>query len=226
MHRRALLGSVAAAGAVGAAGCLGSLADAGSGGTRDYEECNAPYVEYDDLPADLAAEVDAAFAEGAYVTDEMPLYERAVGDGTPLWKDDTPYEHYVERDGDARRLAFEEQTAYDSPRDLEIENRSGERILASATITDENGERVLDVTGIEVDPDDRERLEGVQRFGTYEVDVELEDGRRETETWELTPPKSGGVDALVVSIAADGISIAELEWAYDFRSCRRVWNGS
>ena len=222
-NRRALLGSIAA---VGVAGCLSAVPGAESDAGRDYEECTAPYVEYDDLPTDLAAEVDAAFAEGAYVTDETPLYEQAVGDGTPLWRTDTPYEHRVERDGDTRRLTFEEQTAYDSPRDLKIENPTDDRIAVSATITDEDGERVLDVTGIEVAPDDNERLEAVSQFGTYEVDVELEDGRRETKTWTLTPPKGGGVDALVVSIAADGISIAELEWAYDFRSCRRVWNGS
>lgn len=189
-----------------------------------YEECNAPYVRDDELPDDLAAEVDAAFDEGEYVTDDL-LYGQAVGDGTPLWRNDEPYEHRIEVDGEKRRLSFDRITAYDSPLDLELGNETDEPVSVSATITDEDGEVVLDVADRTVEADDRERLETVSEFGTYEVKVELGDGRSATSTWEVFPPRSEGLDGVIVSISDDGVAIEPLVWAYEFVPCSMVWDG-
>ncbi|RQG95120.1 hypothetical protein [Natrarchaeobius chitinivorans] len=248
MRRRALLGAI---GTAGFSGCLdggtseretrssdsttdesgsddGSQTDGDAEsdddprtGERTYDECNAPYVTHDQLPDEIAAEVDVAFDDGEYVTDGELLYEQAIGDGTPLWKD-RPYDHRVETDGETRRLSFEAQTEYASPRTLELWNDTDESVTATVTITDEDDEAVVDTT-FAVEGDERERVDAASRFGTYDVEIELEDGRRETDTWELFAPKSEGVDGLTVGITADEISIEPLIWAYDFEPCPMQW---
>ena len=234
MHRRVLLGSITV-GVAAVSGCLDDdTGEAGTGSSEtaddetteaaasEYEECHAPFVDYDELPDEIAAEVDAAFDDGEYVTNDDILYEQAVGDGTPLWTDETPYEHRVETDGETRRLSFEEQSAYSSPRDLEIWNDTAEPRSVVATVTDEDGELVVDAA-LTVEANDRKRVEAASRFGTYDVVIELDDGRTETWTWDLFAPRVEVVDALTVTITDDELWIEPLISSYDFESCAMQW---
>lgn len=228
MNRRALLGTIATTGITGVAGCLSdTFSETGSrdGEETGYDECTAPYVEYDHLPDEIAAEVDIAFEDGTYVTDGVLLYEQAVSDGTPLWRGGAPYYHWVERDGDTRRLSFDRQTEYSSPRDLEITNDTAEPISVTAIVTDENGERVVDEQ-LDIDPGGRVRREAASRFGTYDVVIELEDGRRETASWDLSAPKVEVVEALLVSITEEELSIRPLVASYDYEPCPMQWGAS
>lgn len=183
MNRRTLLATVGVTTA-GLAGCLGSVS-----GEQKYEECDAPFVLYGYLPDDVATEVDSAFENGGYETDDELLYAQAVSDDTPLGKDDTLYEHQVEPDGDAPRLSFEEWTAYSSPVELTVRNDTDDAVELSVAVTDDNGTVVLAEDAVTVDPDGGSRSFPVaSAFGEYDIDIEFENGRRETETWYVGPP--------------------------------------
>ncbi|MFC4439265.1 MULTISPECIES: hypothetical protein [Natrialbaceae] len=230
-NRRTLLASAAASAVAG--GCLDTVSresgspEAGSDDDNvEYAECVAPFVDYDELPDDLAAEVDAAFEDGAYETDGGLPYDQAVNDSTPLWKDGDSYEHEVERDGERHRLSFERQTAFSSPRDVSISNDTDESITVTVTVADgTEGELLVDEVA-PVEPDDRERLSTVKAFGDYDVEIELEDGRRETKSWEVSPPRHEVADGLFVRITDDEISISPEIMVYDYEPCSSQWTRS
>lgn len=239
MNRRTLLGAVATA-SVAVAGCLDesdpgleSNGDDGAGSddgspdgdesTDGYVECSAPFVDYDDLPDEIAAEVDVAFESGAYETDETPLYDRAVSEGTPLWTDGAPHDHDVERDGDEWRLSFERRTAYDSRRELYLSNDTDETVSVTVTITDGEDDPVVDGKQYTLDPDDEKHVPAVAAFGEYDVTIELGDGRERTDAWEVAPPRVEIVEGLGVSIGADELSVAPLITSYDYISCPMQW---
>ncbi|MDG5758613.1 hypothetical protein QA600_04590 [Natronococcus sp. A-GB1] len=186
----------------------------------EYAECNAPFVDYDEVPDYLAAEVDPAFEDGAYETDGELRYRRAVGDGVPLWKNDGPHDH----EGKTRRLSFERRTAFASPRDVTVRNETDETIAATVTVTDGGDGELLLEEGTTVAPDDWQDVPTVDAFGTYDVAIELEDGRRETKSWEVPAPKVEVMDGVTVSITDDKISMSPLVSSYDYERCSSQWD--
>lgn len=238
MNRRTLLAAVATAGAT-IAGCLDDASndDSSPGGnaedtddssngdesTREYVECTAPFVDYDELPDELAAEVDAAFDDGAYETDGRPLYDRAVSQGTPLWTDGAPHDHEVEQDGDDWQLSFDRRTSYESKRTLSLINEVTESVSVTVTIIDEDGNPVVNAKSYEVGPDDREHVPAVAAFGEYEVTVEVDGERENSYTWEVAAPRVEIVEGLEIWIDEDDVSIDPLISVYDYVPCPMQW---
>ena len=214
----------------GIAGCLGEVSsDASTEPTsNEWEsgECDAPYVEYDELPAEIATEVDVAFEDGSYETDGSLLYDAAISADTPLWKDGTPYRHRIEQGDETVQLVFEELTSYSSPEDLELRNTTDDSVEVAVTVTDETDETVLETDEITVEPDDPHVLAVTGEFGTYNVEVTVGDGRRETDTWRITPSKTGREQRLIVTIATNEISFGggTPQMSLDYEPCSVQWD--
>lgn len=231
MQRRTLLTTLGTGG-VSFAGCLGDMSvenresptETPDNAGTEYTECKAPYIDYTDLPEELAAEVDGAFEDGVYVTNEEPLFPQAVSDGTPLWKDDVPYEQEVERDGESYRLSFAEQTAFSSPRRIYLSTDTDDELSAALVVTDEIGDKIVEEDDLTLVPGEKEQIQGPREFGEYEVVLEVEDDRRETEDWELDPHRTETIEGLVVSIDGKDISIKPLVSVVDFDPCPSQWD--
>lgn len=215
MNRRECL---AALGTVSAAltGCSSPF-----GGSRGYEECDAPFVLYDSLPRDVRSEVDSAFDDGTYETDGDLLYDEAVSDDTPLGRAGTLYGHRVDRDGDVRRLSFEEWAAYPSPVELAVRNDAAETVHASVRVTDEGGATVFEKGGVALEPDGGSRRFPVTaEFGEYEFEVATETGRRAVETWRIGPTSVTGRNyAGTARVSENGIEFDQTSVEYDRPVC-------
>lgn len=238
MNRRTLLAAAVATTAL--AGCLDATSEtdgAPSAASEDddpeptdrtepegdeYTECSAPFVEYDELPEALRVEVDAALDDGSYEADDL-LYDRAVSDHTPLWTGSELYDHEVTRTGETLRLEFERRTEFESPRDVTVSNETDDARSVTVTVSDGNGNRYVDET-ISIAPTERKQLSGVTAFGEYEVDVELDDGRRETASWEVPPPHGIVVEGVTVSITDEKLAVRTNALAYDYVPCSSQWS--
>lgn len=243
MNRRALLAALGAS-TLPLAGCLGDGPEEtasngepdgddqdGTAETEDddeldveeYEECTAPYVNYEDLPEEIAAEVDVAFEDGVYETDDELLYDRAISDRVPLWKNDTPYRSAIETDGDTRRLSFEEKTD-GRTRELFLRNSGSKAVTVTATVTDDDGSTVLDEQH-DVDPDEESSLSVTEEFGEYEVEVDVDDGPRETYRWTIEAHRIETEEGLYVVLEEDGVSFQPLILSVDYLPCTEQWKG-
>ncbi|WP_435345787.1 hypothetical protein [Haloarchaeobius sp. HRN-SO-5] len=223
-YRRSVVLAIGAVVGGSISGCLrGSTGERTDGppGTARYEECDADFVLYSILPDDVAREVDEAFETGAYETEGPLLYDQAVGPGTPLYRGGTFYEHRIERDGETIRISFEEWTAFTTPVDLALQNETEAPIEASVAVTDENGDRVFERTGVTVAPDGTPPDFSVTgEFGVYTVTTELADGRRASHTWQigLTDDFTYYGDGRVI-LSGDAIEFDQTTSVYDRPIC-------
>lgn len=243
MKRRALLAALGAS-SVPLAGCLGDepttdASDTDDGDTdhesddgdtpddldvEEYDECQAPYVDYADLPSDIAAEVDAAFAEGVYESDDEPLYVQAVNEVVPLWKDDVPYRTELESDGSTYRLSFEKRTGDVRSRELFLRNSREESVSVEATVTDGAGSSILELEQ-SIDPSEETSTPVTEEYGEYDVEIAVQDGPDGTYSWTMEPHRIEDEEGLYVTIDEDGLSFDRLIVTADYVPCPSQWTG-
>lgn len=185
MRRRPLLAALGA-GTLTLAGCQ-SIADGneetptatstdtpqGPDGRR-YEECTREIIPYDQFPADVRAEIDAAL-EDSYEADRVYLGEAMDVDRSYVSVDDTYYDPSVTVEADTERLELEavEPKAVPRPRPISVEHdRDGERTI---TVEMTAGETVLleETRTLRVGPVEFGR---VRRVGTHDLHVTVADG--------------------------------------------------
>lgn len=184
MNRRTLLTAISG-GAATVAGCTGGDEDDG----RKYEECDRRFLDYRILPRDVKAEVDTAFNEGRYESDEELLWEQVAGPRLEaLARDGSYYAPQVDVENSVHILQFEEITPqYDSTKHLTVIHVPEVPLEISIAIKDTEGE-VLDETDLTIeDRDSNQEAPIANEFGTYLVEVTVEDWGSVTEELTLGP---------------------------------------
>lgn len=190
-----------------------------------YEQCDRDVVWYRELPADVAAEVDAALEDGAYETDGELHYAQAIDvEAVSLEVDDTYYAAEIEERDGTTILRLEETTpTKSSSEELAFLNDTGDELTVSVTVTPSDSDEVLlGEDDIELDPEtsayEGPRFPVTGEYGTYDVSVETDDGRSESLTWTIEYVSFNGVvvleedDAFVVSEAE--MDLPECPWTH------------
>lgn len=186
----------------------------------DYEQCDRYVIWYSGLPGPVQREVDAALEEGGYVTEGALRYPQAVDpDATVLQVEETYYAADVSAADGTRRLSFAETTpTKGSTQELVLHATTAESLEVSVTVTDAAGMTVFEREDVAVDPDrdvyDQPRHPVTDEYGTYEVTLEIDDGRTETVSWEIHYTE---FDA-IVTIDEDDVSIGP-ESVADIEAC-------
>lgn len=188
------------------------------------ERCDRDVVWYHELPADVAAEVDAALENGAYETDGELRYAQAIDvEAVSLEVDDTYYAAEIEeRDGTTTFRLEETTPAKSSSEELAFLNDTGDELTVSVTVTPVDGDEVLlEEDDIELDPEttayEGPRFPVTDEYGTYDVSVETDDGRSESLSWTIEYVSFDGVvvleddDAFVVPEAV--MEVAPCPWS-------------
>lgn len=178
------------------------------------EQCDRDVVWYHELPAAVAAEVDAALEDGSYETDGELYYAQAIDvEAVSLEVDDTYYAAEIEERDGTTTLRLEETTpTKSSSEELAFLNDTGDELTVSVTVTPVDGDEVLlEEDSIELDPEttayEGPRFPVTDEYGTYDVSLETDDGRSESLTWTIGYVSYNGVvvleddDAFVVSEA-------------------------
>lgn len=223
MKRRTLLASVSV-GAATVAGCLSGSSD----GWGYRTTCELPTFNYEHLPDNAKEEVKKAFSDGEYEADGNLYYELLLEEPEEqaLLKDGTYYVAEIDLTKETSTLTFKETTpTFDSLQVVEIENDTDETINFSYTIAYEDGGALVDKNGKEV----KERpltlrsgmnrsIEILDKYTTYEIRIEFEDGRTESDTFGFDR-KSEKIEVSINedSISAGGIGAgwATCQWAPD-----------
>ncbi|MCU4973662.1 hypothetical protein OB955_13050 [Halobacteria archaeon AArc-m2/3/4] len=170
---------------------------------RTDEQCDRTVVWYNELPADVAAEVDAALEDGAYETDGELYYAQAIDvEAVSLEVDDTYYAAEIEEEGETTVFRLEETIPTKSaPEELAFRNATDDELTVSVTVTPADGDEVLlEEESIELDPDvtayEGPRFPVTDEYGTYDVALETADGRSESLTWTIEYVSFDGVVVL------------------------------
>ncbi|MFA9416386.1 hypothetical protein [Natrinema sp. HArc-T2] len=164
----------------------GELADEDEDVGRQYEECNHRILHYRILPEDVKTEVDTAFNQGHYESDGELLWEQVAGPGVEaLERDGLHYAPQVNVDNGVHVLHFQEITPqYNSTKYLTVHSVPEAPLELSITVTDTEG-IVLEETDLTIqERDSDQKVPVASEFGTYLVEVTVEDWGSVTE--ELT----------------------------------------
>ncbi|OAQ51641.1 hypothetical protein HTG_16420 [Natrinema mahii] len=211
MNRRTLLTSISV-GAATVAGCTGGDENDETG--RKYKPCNHMVLEYWILPEDVKAEVDTAFDEGQYESDEELLWQQIAGsdvqalqrggkvfekgpDGYEPRQEITFYSPQVDVNDGVHTLQFEETTPqYDSMKHLTVQR--GPEVPRNISIAVKNTEgTVIEETDLTIkDRNSEPEVPVASEFGTYVVEVTVEDWGTVTEKLRL----HSGVGVMVLGI--------------------------
>lgn len=226
LSRRGLLTSLGVAVAAPGSGCLSdprpseptSTVGSNSGAGAAYETCTATFVTYSSLPDDVVPEVDTALEDGAYETSGAVRYAQAVGDETPLLKDETYYSHRVEQTDTGQRLTFEEWTAYDSAVELAVTNETAEAITVAVEVTDATADPVLS-DEFTVESNDGRTRPITAEFGEYTVDVTVDDERRASDTWRVGPRSTSWYWGGTVVVSEETVRFEREAAIYDKPVC-------
>lgn len=226
-RRRALLGSLGAS--VALSGCL-EEEDSDSSGPH-YQECDAPWVDYEELPQEVATEVDATFENGEYQTNGTLLYSQ-VTDGQALWKDERRYIPHVETRGEMKTLLF-----YARPPSVgvSVDNETEDPVDVTITIRDTEeeiavGEEISlsagEDTSLSADADSSRDGRLLEDHGVYDVTVTA--GRRmKTATWDVTPGKELHPGSFSVTVRENEIVAEQSEPVVsdygEFTPCGELW---
>lgn len=201
MNRRTLLTSISV-GAATVAGCIGKLnrdendeqkkPNRNENDERKYEECNRRILNYRTLPEDVKTEVDTAFDEGQYESDEELLWQQVAGPGVEwLLREGTYYAPQVDVDNGVHTLKFEETTPQFETKYLNVEHDLEEPQDLSITIKaiEGNSKRtVLQEDGITIgDGGSNQKVPIASEFGKYLVEVTIEDFGTVTREVRLDP---------------------------------------
>ena len=182
MNRRTLLTAISV-GAATVAGCTGR----DENDERKYEECKLRIIYYRDLPEDVKTEVDTAFDEGQYESDEELLWQQVAGpDVEALKRGETYYSPQVDVDDDVHVLQFEETTPqYDSTKHLTVVGVPEVPLHISFTIKDTEGTVLKEAERTIEEKDSNRKVPVASEFGTYMLEVTVEDWGTVTESLTL-----------------------------------------
>jgi len=188
-------------------------------------------LEYWILPEDVEAEVDTAFDEGRYESDEELLWQQVAGpdvqalqrggrvfekgpDGYEPRQERTFYTPQVDVDDGVHVLQFEETTPqYDSTKYLTVDRVPEVPLNVSIVIKETEG-TVIEKTELTIeDRTSDPEIPVASEFGTYVVEVTVEDW--ETVTEKSTLGSSIGVMLLDVSENDEGESPFSVSIAKD-----------
>jgi len=187
VKRRTLLAAVSM-GAATVAGCVGEPNGAGDENAEPkYEDCNTRVLHYRILPEDVKTEVDTAFNGGHYESDEELLWQQVAGPRVEvLGRDGSYYAPQVDVDNGVYTLQFEETTPqYDSTKYLTVSEVPEVPLEISITITDAQG-TVLEMTDFTIEErHSDQKVPVASEFGTYIVEVTIEDWGSVTEELAL-----------------------------------------
>jgi len=211
MKRRTLLTTITTG--VGTfAGCMGSDKSDGWG----YQApCDRMVINYWNLPDNAKNEVDTAFAEGEYETKGNLYYELLIEnkDEQYLFKGNKYYIANIDITKDKSTLEFNEVTpTFDPPKSIKIQNITDNRLNFSFAVDYENGGRLTDVEGerirdrgVTLGPEEVYETVGIaDEFGAYEVTIEFEDGRRETDRFVI----NRGTTVIRISLSESHMSVS------------------
>ncbi|MFA9418357.1 hypothetical protein [Natrinema sp. HArc-T2] len=220
MKRRTLLTTIIT-GMGTFAGCMGSD---NSDGWSYQAACDRMIINYWNLPDNVKNEVDTAFAEGEYETKGNLYYELLIEDKDEqyLFKDDKYYMADIDITKDKSNLEFNEVTpTFDPPKSIRIRNTTDNSLNFTFTVdyeaggrlTDVDGERIRD-RGVSLGPEEVYETVGIaDEFGAYEVTIEFEDGRRETDRFVI----NRGTGSIRISLSEDQVSVSSYGDADDGR---------
>lgn len=188
MNRRAFLTSISV-GTATVAGCIGR--NENNKNERKYEECNQRVIHYGSLPEDVKAEVDTAFDEGQYESDGELLWQQVAGPRVEwLLHGGTYYTPQVDVDNGVRTLQFRDTTPqYDSMKYLHIRDVPEIPLDILITVRNSNG-AVLEEVNTTIEDrafDRRPKIPVASEFGTYIIEVTVEDWGTVTEELALHP---------------------------------------
>lgn len=184
MRRRSFLAALSA-GSLPVTGCLARVGDNGATPTatpdRRYEECSREVIPYDQFPADVRTEIDAAL-DGRYETDRV--YLREAMDVTASYVDvaDAYYDPTITADGDSEVLTLHrvEPKALPSARPVRVEhNLDGERTITVEVVADD-GTVLIDDTR-DLWPGGEIEFGRTARVGTHEFRLTVVDDEVETD---------------------------------------------
>jgi len=159
-------------------------ADADDGGddptttatNRRYQECSREIIPYEQFPAELQAEIDAAL-DGRYEADRVFLREAVDTTASYVAVDDAYYDPAVTTEGGTEILTLQrvEPKALPSPRPITVEHRiDGERVITVEVVAD--GGTVLVDTTMDLWPGGEVEFGRVARVGTHEFRIVVADG--------------------------------------------------
>jgi hypothetical protein len=174
---------------------------------RRYEECPREIITYEQFPADIQTEIDAAL-DGGYEADHVFLREAMDPSRSFVSVDDQYYEATVTVTDGTERLELDgvEPKELPRPRSVSVELKYGtERTITLELIADD---------GTVLFEESRSMYEGgevefgeVRRVGTHTLRVTVADGETtETETTETLMMNESRFSVLVV-IEDNGVSV-------------------
>lgn len=188
MRRRPLVTTLGV-GALSVSGCLSDADDENSSSDdetasnddeatssdedRRYRECPREVVPYEQFPADVRAEIDAAL-EGRYETSRVVLRDAMDVSESYLSVDETYYDPSVDAEGSQETLTLRrvEPKALPEPRPVSVEHdREGKRTVAITVVADDG--TVLIDERRELRGGSRVEFGDTTRVGTHECRVTL-----------------------------------------------------
>ncbi len=174
---------------------------------RRYEECPREVITYEQFPAEIQAEIDAAL-EGRYEDDRVFLREAMDTEASYVSVDERYYDPGVTEDGDEEVLTLElvEPKALPEARPVNVEHAlDGERTIALDVVA-EDGTVLIDETRSLRSTSTVEFGE-TARVGVHEVRVSVEDSEAiEAELTGTLRIDESRFDRIVV-VEPDGLSV-------------------
>ena len=151
---------------------------------QEYETCHLVSIDYEWLPEEIRAEVDAALEEGSYRSDRLLFAEAVDPDRSYLVVDGTPYEPIVEADGDREILEFREDDVVRAPepRAVHVRNDDTRDHELRVELTGEGP--ILEET-LEIEAGGERELEATEEFGTYELSARALTGHEAEDSIEF-----------------------------------------
>lgn len=150
---------------------------------RRYEECPREVIPYEQFPAEIQTEIDAAL-DGRYAADRVFLREAMDTDSSYVSVDDEYYDPTVESDDDEEVLTLElvRPKALPKHRSISVEHDlDGERTITVEVVA-EDGTVLVDETRT-LHPGGTVEFGETTRFGTHELSVVVADGDRIERMW-------------------------------------------
>lgn len=176
--------------------------------SRTYEECSREVIPYDQFPAEIQAEIDAAL-DDAYEADHVFLQEAMDTDRSFVSVDDEYYEARVTVEDGTERLELDlvDPKVMPRPRPIDVALEYGtERTITIELVADDGtilaeGSRSL-YEGSEVE------FGETNRVGIHDIHVTVADGETvETETTETVTINESRFSIIVV-VEEDGLTIS------------------
>lgn len=150
------------------------LDDPSTGDRQQYEECSREVVQYENLPTDLQAEVDAAL-DGPYAVDDIVLKEAMDVEESYVSVDDRFYRPAVTDTSSGEILTLErvEPKAFPDPRPVTIGQFRASDLTITLEAVAENGDVLLDETRT-LAPETEVEVGSLHRAGVHDVYVTVE----------------------------------------------------